>query len=234
MEEAGIFRIGRALHAEGSTDIAGDHAHLLGLDAEQGGHLVLETEHALAAGIEGRAIRLLVVVADRRARLHGADHDTVADEVQLRHVSGLGEGFGDLRTVAELEVGADIVLHVVEHGRRAGLGGRAGLGHGGQRLDVDHDRFRRVACLGLGLGDDEGHRIADEAHLVRGQRIARRRLHLRAVAVGHHHHRLERAVAGGVEVGSGPDPEHARHRARGFGVDPFNRPCATWLRTITA
>ena len=224
MEEARIFGIGRALHAERTADIAGHDPHLRRLDVEQLGHLVLEAEHALAAGVERRAIALLVVVTDRRTRLHRADDDAVADEAQLGHMRGLGEGFGDLGAVAVLEVGADILWHVVEHQRRARLGGGAGFGDGGQRLDVEHDGFRGVLGLRQRLGDHEGHRIAHEVHLLGGERIACRRLHLRAVAVGRHHHRLERTVACRVEILAGPDAEHARHLPGFVGVDAPDQP----------
>ena len=193
-----------------------------GLTPSSVGHLVLEAERALVAGLEGVAIGLLVVGGDGRARLHRADDDAVADQAQARDVRGLGEGFVDLRRVAVVVVGADIARHVVEHHGRARLRSLARVGDGGQRLDVEDDGFGGILGLCLRLGDDEGHRVADEAHLVGGQRVARRRLHRRAVALRHHHHGLQRAIAGGVEVGAGPDAEHARHLARFLGVDALD------------
>jgi hypothetical protein len=223
MEQPRIFGVGRALHAERAADIAGHDPHLRGLDAEQLGHLVLEAKHALAAGVERRAVGRLVVVADRRARLHRADDDAVADQAQLGHVGCLGEGLVHLGDVAVEEVGADIVRRFVEHDRRTGLGGGTRLGDGGQCLDVEHDGLGRVLRLRRGLGHHERHRVAHEAHFVSRKRIARRRLHLRAVALRHHHHGLERAVARVVEVLAGPDAEHARHLARLVGVDAFQQ-----------
>ena len=64
----------------------------------------------------------------------------------------------------------DIAGHVVVELRRARLGGFCGVGHGGQRLDVEHDGFGGVARLRQGLGDHEGDGIADKAHLVGRQR----------------------------------------------------------------
>ena len=221
MEEPGIFGVGRALHAERAADIAGEDAHLCRLDVQQGGHLVLEAEGALIAGIERVAIGLGVVVADRRARLHRADDDAVADEPQARDVRRLGEGLGDLGAVAIVEVDADIARHVVEHQRRARLRGLARVGDGGQCLDIEHHGFGGIARLSLGLRDDESHGIAHEAHLVGGERGPYRRLHRRAVAIGHRHDGLQRAVAG--EIRAGPDTEHARHRP-GFGrVDALDQ-----------
>ena len=221
MEQSRIFRVGRALHAERAADIAGHDPHLRRLDAEQLGHLVLEAKHALAAGVERRAVGRLVVVADRRARLHRADDDAVADQAQLGHEGGLGEGLVHLGHDAIEEVGADIVRHVVEHDGCAGLGGGTRLGDRRQRLDVEHDGFGRILRLCRRLGHHERHRVAHEAHFVCRKRIACRRLHLRAVALRHHHHGLERAVARVVEILAGPDAEHARHLARLVGVDAF-------------
>ena len=189
------------------------------LDLQQIGHLVLQAERALVAGVEGVAVARGVVLADRRARLHGADDDAVADQPQARDVGCLGEGLGHLLAVAVVVVDADVAGRVVEHDRRAGLGGFARVGHGRQGVDVEHDRFGRVLGLGQGLGHDEGHRIADEAHLVGGQRMARRRLHRRAVAVGHRDQRLERPVARRVQVGAGPHAQHARHLLRVLDID---------------
>ena len=133
----------------------------------------------------------------------------------------LGEGLGDLGRVAIVVVDADIAGRVVEHDRRAGLGRFARVGHRRQGVDVEHDRLGRVLGLRQRLGHDEGHRVAHEAHLVGGQRMARRRLHRRAVAVGHRDQGLERTVARRVEVGAGPYAQHARHRLRLFAVDAF-------------
>ena len=222
MEQPGIFREGRALHAERATDIAGQHAHLVGLDVQEGGHLVLQPEHTLVAGVERVAVGSLVVVRRRRARFHGADDDAVADQAEPRHVSGLGEGVGHLGALAVGIVDADVAGRIVEHDRCAGLGRLARIGDGGQRLDIEHHRFGRVLGLRHGFGNHEGHRVADEAHLVGGERMARRRLHRRAVAVGHRDQGLECAIACGVQISAGPHAEHAGHFPCFSDVDAFD------------
>ena len=65
----------------------------------------------------------------------------------------------------------DIVGDVIVKLRRARLGGIGGVGHGGERLDVEFDRFRGVACLRQRFRDHEGHGVADETHLVARQRM---------------------------------------------------------------
>ena len=89
-------------------------------------------------------------------------------------VRGLGEGLGDLRGIAVVVIEHDVAGHVVVELRRAGRGGLARLGDRRQRLDVELDRLGGVLRLHPRLGDHEGHRVADEAHLVGGQRLALR------------------------------------------------------------
>ena len=62
----------------------------------------------------------------------------------------------DLGGVAIVIVERDVVGDVLVELRRAGLCRFRGIGHGGQRLDVDLDRFGGIACLRRGLRDDNG------------------------------------------------------------------------------
>ena len=131
-----------------------------------------------------------------------------------------GEGLRDLLGVAVVEVERDIARRLVVELRRARLRPPArGVGHGGQRLDVELDRLGRVLGLRHGLGDDAGHRsptkrtlsvasagrggvfIGVPSRFVNGMRA------------------LQRADSRRGEVGAGVDAEHARHLARRVGVD---------------
>jgi hypothetical protein len=91
--------------------------------------------------------------------------------------------------------------------------------HRRQRHDIELDGFGGVARLRRRLGDDEGDGVADEAHLVEGEREPQRLVHRRAVAVLERDIALERAVAGGREVLAGEHAEHAGQRPRGGRVD---------------
>ena len=62
MQHADIFGERRGLHPERAADIAGDDAHLLGLDIEQRRDIGPHAEHALRAGVEREA----AVVMDAR------------------------------------------------------------------------------------------------------------------------------------------------------------------------
>ena len=124
----------------------------------------------------------------------------------------------DRRPVAALEAVGEIARRFVPEPRRPGGERRRRIDDRLQRPVLDLDPLGRVARLLAGLGDDERHRIADMAHPAARQRMARR-----------HDHRRDRRDLGdarqradpvGVEIGFGEDAAHARHRARGGGVDP--------------
>jgi len=78
-----------------------------------------------------------------------------------------------------------------------------------------------VACQIAGLGDDQRHWVADMAHPVAGQRVARR-----------HDDRADRVDLGdarersdpvGSQIGLGENAENAWRSARRSGVDPIDR-----------
>ncbi len=132
-------------------------------------------------------------------------------------MGGLGEGLGDFAFIAVVEVERDIIRRdVIEH-RRAGADGAGKIGDGGQGLDVEDDRFRGVFCLQQCFRHDEGHGIADKAHLVHRERGPGRALQGRAVAVGRLGFALKQAVA--AEIRARIDAEHSRHGARLRGLD---------------
>ena len=134
--------------------------------AEDIDELALHAERALAADVHRVAAARLVERRDRRARLHRVDDDAAVDQRQPGDVRGSGKRLRDFRGIAVEIVERDVARHVVVELRRAGRRGLARLGDGGQRLDVDLDRFRRILGLRQRLGDHDGDRIADEAHLV--------------------------------------------------------------------
>ena len=220
MQHADIFRKRRRLHAERAADIAGEDADLLGLDVEDFRHVAPHAEHALRGDVQREASARGIVDADRRARLHRVHHQAAVDELEPRDVRGLGEGGGHLLGIAVVIIERDVARALVMEERRAGARGLLRPDHRGQRIDIELDRLGGVLRLQQRLGHDEGDRIADEAHLVGGQRRPRRLVHRGAVAVVERHDAFERAVAG--EVGAGIDAEHARHLARGRDVDALD------------
>ena len=107
------------------------------------------------------------------------------------------------RLVAEGEGEGDIARALSPHRRSAGLDGVLDRDHGGQRLVVDLDQLGGVACLPLGLGDDEGDAVADAAHLVVGQYGAEGAEALGAAHVLGHEGRRQGADVVREGVGSG-------------------------------
>ena len=90
--------------------------------------------------------------------------------------------------------------------RGVGGDGRDRVDDDGQRVVVDHDRLRRVDGLGVGGGDHQGDRLADEADPIGGERRPG-------------DHRVARHESGDgadVEVGGREDGHDARHGG-GFG-----------------
>ena len=73
MQHADIFRKYRGLHAERAADLAGQDAHVFGVDAERLGDVGAHAENALRADIKREAAA--VVDCDRSARLHGVDDE---------------------------------------------------------------------------------------------------------------------------------------------------------------
>ena len=218
VEEAGIFGIGHRFHAEGATDVAGEHAHFVGRHLQDVVRdLVAQPEHALAAHMERPFPARGVEAADRRARLHRADHEPIVDEIDARHMRRACEGFLHLSGVAVVEIEADIVRDVVVEQGRTGLGGVLRARHRRQRVDIDQHRLRSVLGLRGRLRHHAGDGIAKAAHLVGSERGPHGQLHRRAVAVRKRHHASEGAVL--PEVGRGIDAEHARHSLRLGGVD---------------
>ena len=220
VQDADIFRIDGRLHAERAADIAGQHADLVGRRAEDVFQHVLHAEHALAARMQRPLSVGLVEFADRRARLHRRDDETLVDQRKRDDMRGVLHRLGDLGAVAMLEVERDVAGDFVIELRRARLGGVARRDHGGQGLDVERDRFGGVLRLRDGFGDDAGDRIADEAHLVGAQRRARHIFDRRAVAALERQRTFEPAI--GLQIGGGEHRQHAGHALGRGGVDAAN------------
>ena len=168
--------------------------------------------------------RAAVIFGQRRARLHRGDDGAAVDQVELHRVRGRGESLGHGVGVAIMEVECDIAGDVVVDRRCRWLGRLAQRRHDRQRLDVGDDCLGGIARLLKRLRHDAGDRIADEAHLVAGKGRPRRLLHLGAVTALERQAGRHAAVA--RQVGGGIDREHARHGARGLGVDPADHAMA--------
>ena len=131
-----------------------------------------------------------------------------------------------------LKLEAHIVGKLRPDLRGAGLQAGCRRDHGGQGGVVDVDTLRRVARLVFGFGDDHRDDLANIAHdIARDHRLRHRHLgrtHRRqrglVRALGQRRTHLPRQTAEPVGVGfcAGEHGEHARHRARGSGIDCDN------------
>jgi hypothetical protein len=199
--------LGRAadLRPEATTDVGGDHPHLLGCEPVGPDERVAD-----AVGPLGRAEDVEAAVGRPRRRrrpalerhpgeplVHDAlGHDDVA-AVEQRVVATEVERDGHVRA----GVG-------VEHDLVGGCLLR--FDHGGQRIDVDPHGLGGVDALGRLLAQHHGDGFADEPDAPGGEEGAQHRL------VEHGDGRSQR---GEVDVGPGHDRGHPRHAERVVDVD---------------
>ena len=171
------------LHAEAAADVARHHAQAALGDVQRLGQFLAEVQGALQGRVDRVAVRRLIVMADRAARLHSRRRHAADHEALLDDVVGLGEG-GVGRLLIALEMHeADVVFAIVPDEGRAGLRAQRHGSDGGQDLVVDLDQFGGVLRLFDRVRDDEGDGIADIAHLHFRQRGEMRAIHGRAVAL---------------------------------------------------
>src|SRR5438105_7025181 len=131
------------VRTERTADPIGHYAHLVATDAEHIGDVIAETEDTLAADMQCKMPPRRVVFGKGGTRLDRVYDDSVAAQFESRDMSGAGKGLGDRRTVAEMEIKADVLRHIVVQPRGARRRCRAWLGHGGQCLDIDLGRLSR-------------------------------------------------------------------------------------------
>ena len=163
---------------------------------------------------ERRASACRVVIGNSITGLHGADDNTVVDELEGDNARRLGErpigGIGVAGVIVPIE--DDVAGNVVEELRRAGRDRILGLRDCRQRLVLDLDCFRGIARSGQGLGHDQRNRLTDMAHLAEREHRPRRVVPRLAIAAD------ERRGAGNITEtvrpnvisrGHQPDSSHA-------------------------
>ncbi len=79
---------------------------------------------------------------------------------------GFGKSRIDLFGIAKRVRQANIVRRFIINNRGARLYRICSFNDRRQQLDVDHNRFGRIACLCFCLRNDASQRIADKTHLV--------------------------------------------------------------------
>ena len=130
------------------------------------------SDHALGRRFDREALSFLVVARKSRTRLHSGNSKAGIDDIQVRDVRRVGKCCVERSVVTGMIVEHDVAGDVIIQQRRAGLCRILGACNRRQRFDIDDDRFAGIAGLRQRFSDDESHRIADKAHLVRHQRQA--------------------------------------------------------------
>ena len=181
---ADVARVDRDLVAEAAADVGRDDLDLV---LGQAGHERVQRAvgvRRLRRAPQPQLAGDRVHVGDRAARLQRAGVDALERDV-LRDEDDVGvlEDRVRLGLVAGLpveDVVVGLALLVVADDRRVGVERLARVDEHGQRLVLDVDQLERVARRVVVVRDHEGHLLALEAHLVRGEhglRVGRERRH---------------------------------------------------------
>ena len=163
---------------------------------------------ALAADRQRQVIALGVVFGDGGAGFHEVGDDARIDDRYFGDRMRLGKGGLSCLLVADRHVEQHIAGFVGPDLRRPLLDGVDEAGHRGQRRPFDVDRLDRVAGLVDGIGDHEGHGVADMAHLVLGED----RVWRAGKGIGFQVEQA-RQIAEIADLGRGQNQRHARHPA---------------------
>ena len=199
-----------------------DHAQLVHRDAERVGHEHARHVRHLAPEVHGDLVAEAVVAGNHgdRGTFHRHDRDALVLDAGAHHDVGARERVGPGR-LAQPEHARWCRCSRTRAGRRAPWPRRR-RSIDGQRVVVDDDRLGRVDRLRPRLRHDDRDDVADEAHLVLGERRARR--------VGPQVH--EQEVVGHLEIGCAVHGDHARHRRAPRRCRPRpSRACAIGDRT---
>ena len=207
-----VLGVGRGLGAEAATHARGDHADLLGVEAQVAGERVAGAVRGLDRQPQGDAAVRLAGDGDGRVRLHGHAGETLVVELAGDdRVGGVEDALDLTGAGARDDVGA-----VLLEDHRGALGhGLLDADHRGQRVDVGQHRLGGVERLAGGLGDDGGDDVADEPHAPAGQRRTGHR-------VGHD--AGQAGPVGDLQIAVDVDPDDTRLRARLLDVHGVQRP----------
>jgi hypothetical protein len=156
-----------------------------------------------------REVVPVAIVAGHRSDgipLHGDDRHSLVLNAQSDHAACPRQR---IRVGRVAEATREVRPELLELQRSPRLKRSLGIGHGGQRVEINHDELRGVHSGGHGLGDNDGDRLANKPDLVDGERRTDARL------VENH----ETVVRLEQEILCGEDAEHPWGRDRLRGVD---------------
>ena len=211
MQQADIFRKDRNFHAERPADMARADMHFFGCYAQDGRQIGPHAENALTIGVQCIIPRARIIGGNSGTRLHGRHNNAVVTQSEACDMGCFLEGCRDFVAVAPMIINGDIVGDSVIKQRRAVFDRIAGVGHSGQGLDVELDRFGGINRRLARLGDHKGYGITDIADLVMGQCRTAIAEHGRAVPIGDGEGAADQAITHGLKVFGRIDGQNARH-----------------------
>ncbi len=218
-DQSHVFGIEKDLRAEAAADVGRDHAHLRFRQAQhEGAHQQALDVRVLVGDVERVALVRLVVAGVGGTWLHRVRDQPVVDELELGDVRRLRERRLHRRLVAVAPVVADVVRHLVVHGR-ADRGRRLDVDDRRQLFVVDLDQLGRVLGLQIRLGHDQRDLVADVAHLALRQHRMAGLLHRRAVLAVDQPAAGQAADLGVGQVGASEDVQHAGRLQRRVELD---------------
>ena len=158
---------------------------------------------------------IVIVPADRSARLQRRDHDAVVHQLQFDDMYRAGDRGARSGLIALLEAIGQVVRRLLPYLRRGRQQGGGRIDHRWQRLPFHRDTLCCVTRRCTRLGDHERHRVADMARPFRRQCKTRRHDHRRDTCDGDR--ARQRAELG--EIGGGEHAQYAGNAACGGGID---------------
>ena len=216
-----VLGIDPELDPEGTAHVGRHHAHPLRRHLQHVlGQNVPHQVDALRAGGQRVDAAARVVIAERRAGLHGADADPLVAALQAHPMGCDRQRRLRRRPVAQLPVDAKIAGRGGVKRGRVLTQRRLGIRDRGKLRVVDRDRLGRSLSRGRALPHHEGDRVAHHAHAPRREHRARRRDGRAAVGALGRHHAGNRADPGVGQIGSGVDRQHPRHHCEVVEIAP--------------
>ena len=171
-----VFRVGAGLHAEAAADVADQHAHLLGRQAQTSVQSWSRAAEGVWVLMRKRPRRPSTLPA--RSRLHRDGRQALVDEVERDDMRGVGEGRSQARSPYCVCATTLPVAPARPAVRRAAAASARCTTSASPRTRPSPPRRRHAPRRRL--ADHRDHRLADEMRLADRQDRARRRGERRA------------------------------------------------------
>ena len=200
--------------------MAGNQMHIFFGDAENICKQITLAKHALAWRIQSKALCLLVIACERRARLKRIHNNTIVMNWQAHNMRSLCKSGCNLIALTIMIIENDVPRRILIKQWRAFTRCIIDIHKSRQNINIEHHRFSGVAGLLFCFGNDKRNRITNKADLIGWQGRALWHQHFAAIAPRHFDHAFQRAIL--IEIVTGIDSNDTGHTARGFNIDAAN------------